>query len=118
MSDSQRLFVLKNSEGKITAISETQITAEWQPANIQDSNVKDFASTNKKANEKIMQLSDLDFIRVVEDLIELLIDKQVISFIEFPKAVQQKLLNRKWYREKLRNQEGSDDLLEKEQDIL
>jgi hypothetical protein len=43
--------------------------------------------------------SDKDIARVTEDLINLLISKNIILFTELPDAVQQKLLN----REKLRS---------------
>ncbi|TCJ13912.1 hypothetical protein EZJ19_09645 [Parasulfuritortus cantonensis] len=45
--------------------------------------------------------SDLAVIRVVEDLIDLLIDKNVLCFTDLPAAAQEKLLNRRSLRRAL-----------------
>lgn len=41
-----------------------------------------------------LRSTDLGLVRVLEDLIELLIDRSVIRFTDFPPAAQQKLLAR------------------------
>ncbi len=41
------------------------------------------------------QASDLELIRVLEDLVEVLTDKGVIRFTDLPEAAQKKLLGRK-----------------------
>jgi hypothetical protein len=46
--------------------------------------------------------SDIEMIRVIEDLIELLIHKQLINFTDLPDATQQKILKRKKIRDMLR----------------
>jgi len=58
---------------------------------------------------------DRDFVRVIEDTIELLITKEVILFTDLPPKVQEKLLRRKEVRE-LTNYggamgSGGDDLI-------
>lgn len=45
--------------------------------------------------------SDLAFVRVLEDVIELLMDKGVISFMELPEAAQQKVMERQTLRRRL-----------------
>jgi hypothetical protein len=42
--------------------------------------------------------SDLALARVIEDLIEVLIDKKLIMFTDFPKGAQRKLLDRRGLR--------------------
>jgi BMFP domain-containing protein YqiC len=42
--------------------------------------------------------SDLAFVRVLEDVIELLMDKGVITFMELPEAAQQKVIERQSLR--------------------
>jgi hypothetical protein len=44
--------------------------------------------------------SDIHLARVLEDLISLLIDKQVIRFTDFPEAAQKRLLDRQQMRRK------------------
>lgn len=45
-----------------------------------------------------LQASDLDMIRVVEDVVELLIEKGVILFTEMPEEAQHKILRRQQLR--------------------
>jgi hypothetical protein len=43
--------------------------------------------------------SDLDVIRVLDDLVSVLVDKNVIRFTDLPSVAQQKLLARRTFRE-------------------
>ena len=54
-----------------------------------------------------LRQSDLDFVRVLDDLIYLLMDKGIFSFTELPEAAQQKLMKRR----SLRRRGDSVDLL-------
>lgn len=49
------------------------------------------------------QTSDLSFIRVLDDLIDLLIDKNIILFTELPPAVQDKYTRRAEMRQRRRD---------------
>jgi len=55
--------------------------------------------------------SDLEFVRVVEDLLQLLLDKNVVLFTELPPAARRKLLDRQFMR---RGKGDSLDLLDDE----
>ncbi|GKW11009.1 MULTISPECIES: tryptophan synthase subunit beta [Pectobacterium] len=48
-----------------------------------------------------LQQSDLEMVRVLEDLIQVLIQKGVVSITDFPQAAQLKLINRAQAREAL-----------------
>jgi hypothetical protein len=48
-----------------------------------------------------LTLSDLGFIRVIEDVLDLLIDKNLLTFTELPKKTQEKILSRKQARGRL-----------------
>ena len=52
-------------------------------------------------------VADNAIVRVLEDLIDLLIDKKLILFTELPAAAQEKLSGRK----RIRQQLGSGDLM-------
>ncbi len=58
--------------------------------------------------------SDLALARVLEDLIEILIDKKVIMFTDFPEGAQKKLLERRGLRKEFSYVEdlfvGEDDI--------
>ena len=50
-----------------------------------------------------LEQSDLDFIRVLEDLIDLLVGKELLLFSELPAAAQQKLIERRRMRDETRD---------------
>ena len=96
------LYALKDDKGLIIAVSERQLTDDWKSVDLEDEAVLAFLQRNPSIGGKVMQAADADFIRVLEDVIDLLIDKAVIQFTELPDPVQNKLLNRRRYREELR----------------
>ena len=96
------LYALKDDQGLIIAVSEKQLSDEWKSVDLEDEAVLIFLQRNPTIGGKVMQAADADFIRVLEDVIDLLIDKAVIQFTELPDPVQNKLLNRRRYREELR----------------
>ena len=101
------LYALKDEKGNITAVSEHPVSNDWVSVELGDDNLHTFMQNNPVLGSKVMQETDAEFIRVLEDVIDLLIDKQVMQFTELPDPVQTKLLNRRRYREELR--EAGDD---------
>lgn len=59
--------------------------------------------------------SDIEFIRVIEDVLDLLIRKKVLNFTELPKKVRDKILSRKGARERLTS---SNDIMVPDEGIL
>lgn len=49
-------------------------------------------------SQEILDSSDVEMMRVLEDLVDLLVEKRLIQFTELPMAAQKKLLSRKWVR--------------------
>ncbi|PXX99243.1 tryptophan synthase subunit beta like protein [Halomonas sp. LBP4] len=65
-----------------------------------------------RQGEAHFQASDLAFVRVLEDVIELLMDKGVISFTDLPEAAQQKVMERQSLRRRFQGLDlvsGADD---------
>lgn len=62
-----------------------------------------------------LMLSDIAFIRVLEDVIDLLIEKQVLAFTDLPEKAREKILSRKDVRGRL---VGSNDLVVPEDRLL
>jgi hypothetical protein len=98
------LFVARNSDGKICDIHPMPLgeAREGMPADHPE--VLQFIHERWRANE--LNELDRDFVRVIEDTIELLIAKDLILFTELPSKVQEKLLRRKEVRQQ-RHYEGS-----------
>ncbi|MDX9841642.1 MAG: hypothetical protein RBS95_09310, partial [Desulfobulbus sp.] len=65
------------------------------------------ASGELDALAQLLALSDNSIVRVLEDLVDLLIDKKLILFTELPVAAQEKLSGRK----RIRQQLGNGDLM-------
>lgn len=62
-----------------------------------------------------LNLSDVGFIRVIEDVIDLLIAKNILTFTELPEKVREKILSRKDARGRLA---GSNDIMVQDEGIL
>ena len=87
------IYARRDDQGHITAISLVQ-DAEHPEAIAEDS--AELAAFHAATGEFLR--SDLALARVLEDLMEVLIDKAVIRFTDLPIAAQDKLLTRQAMR--------------------
>jgi len=97
-------YIKRGPDGRICAMfaeSQQQTDEEFLAPNHPD--VADFMLTapGDAADQNFPLAADLRMIRVIEDLIDLLIAKDVFVFTDLPLAVQQKILAQKSHREKL-----------------
>lgn len=95
------MYIQRNENGHIQAISQQQSKDfnEWQP--LYSDEIQHFLAEDGETTEdakSLLQSSDEGFIRVLEDLIELLTLKGIIQFTELPSEVQKKLITRKSVR--------------------
>lgn len=92
-------YVMRNAEGHIIAVlSEEAEGSELVASN--DPGLGKFLSQDspeQRAQKELME-SDLGLIRVIEDLINVLIERGAIMFTDFPEPVQRKLLARSGLR--------------------
>ncbi|MBT6096283.1 MAG: hypothetical protein HOH04_15465 [Rhodospirillaceae bacterium] len=97
-------FVHRDAEGTILAVYEEHLegTEEVDP---HDPALTDFFHRNLPAIGNLLEnewvLSDLALARVLEDLIEILMDKKTIMFTDFPEGAQQKLRERRGLRKEV-----------------
>lgn len=103
-------YVKRDEEGKIIALfhSEQKEAREFLPPH--NSEIIQFLTSETGTEMDVLHAlakSDSDIARVTEDLIALLIEKQVILFTELPVAVQQKLINRARLRATLNAEENN-----------
>ena len=98
------LYVARDSEGAISEIH-PEATAEAREE-VTAENPEVLAFIHDRSREKQFSDLDRDFVRVIEDTIELLIAKDLILFTDLPPKVQEKLLRRKEVRQ-LKHYEGS-----------
>ncbi|MGH1472633.1 MAG: hypothetical protein ACRBCS_15735 [Cellvibrionaceae bacterium] len=101
-------YVNRGDDGKIVAVSDQVIAGCTESIDNTDAELNEFIS--EVASEKLTVdsarffQSDMEFIRVMEDLINVLIDKHIICFTDLPDMAQQKVSHRKSIRAALSEQ--------------
>ena len=96
-------YVKRNQEGKIIAVWKEQPDPDCEGVPDHDLGLVQFLSTlTPEGNPGGFSIaSDLQMVRVIEDIINLLIAKHVIVLTDLPEAVQNKLLQPRARREHL-----------------
>ncbi|MBV2234923.1 MAG: hypothetical protein KUL75_05185 [Sterolibacterium sp.] len=99
-------YVQRNNQGNIVAVSmlESAVANEWL-----DEQAPEIAAFMQAISPQVvaadqtvvqaLSASDLALIRVVEDVIDLLIDQNLMRFTDLPIAVQEKLMQRRSLRQ-------------------
>ncbi|MCE8014920.1 tryptophan synthase subunit beta like protein [Halomonas sp. MCCC 1A17488] len=99
------MYIKRNESGQVVQVSR-EATAECRefvpPCSPE---LQSFVAEDGDADNLALSKSDLAFVRVLEDVINVLMDKGVISFTDLPEPAQQKLLERQSLR-KRRNSVG------------
>jgi hypothetical protein len=101
-------YVSRDADGRVVGLSEqaSETATENLPASHPD--ILDFLfrdSSGEQASARFLA-SDLGFIRVVEDLVAVLVEKRVIAITDLPAAAQDKLLDRRSLRSYLAGVSG------------
>lgn len=105
-------YVTRSVSGAIQSVSR-QPAPQAQALDEQHPDVQHFF--NSKASGLGFDESDADFVRVLEDLIDTLIMKNIIRHTDLPPAAQKKLILRKGLRNRLK---GALNLLDEDRPIL
>lgn len=102
------MFIKRSNNGGIELVS-GEPTVECCESIATDSpELLLFMEQDQRQHLHQLRSSDLDFVRVLEDVVELLLAKGVISFTELPEAAREKWLS----RQSMRRQANSVDLLD------
>lgn len=103
------LYVERDEEGKIVAICRQPGDRAGEAKELLDPEVLEFlrSSGEKDGLARLLSLSDTSIIRVLEDLIDLLVRKNIILFTELPEEAQKKIQERKQLRRRI----GRDPLM-------
>ena len=105
--DPQTLAIVAFQIGPLSEAQQAQ--DHWLPVSGNETDVQAFLAeqtlnlpqaAQQQALDQLAQ-SDLDMARITEDLIDVLINRGVIQFIDFPEAAQSKLLGRRTNRQVL-----------------
>lgn len=98
----------RNSEGRIVALSRQTLSAQdalaagWEAVHAADPEVEAFVREVSGQTNPLSQ-TDAGLARVLEDLIDVLINRGLIQFTDLPAAAQAKLLERRQTRASLAN---------------
>jgi hypothetical protein len=94
-------YVHRNQDGTISAVSQESFEQcdEW--IDEESVELEDFLNAMHTKKEQIEQ-TDLSFVRVLEDVIDLLIAKNIILQTDLPTMAQKKIAERQHLRKALR----------------
>jgi hypothetical protein len=97
------LYIERDNSGKIISLhNKPEAGANEQKSKV-DEEILEFLNRNVDTDPRVqlLSLSDIGIIRILEDLINLLVRKNIILFTELPEEAQEKIRNRKRLREKI-----------------
>jgi hypothetical protein len=105
---STTIYARKDADGNIVALSRSpgdRADHAWSVLPNDAPEVLDFIEelVGQESAGDVLRDSDLSFVRVLEDVIDLLIERSVIRFTDLPLPAQTKLLQR---RDRRRQQQG------------
>ena len=101
-------FIERDGEGRIVRVEAVEFSGMTESSENLTPEISEWIKVEgiRAATLQQLQQSDLDMVRVLEDLIEVLMSKGVISITDLPPAAQNKLLNRAQARQTLSGLEG------------
>lgn len=109
-------FVKRDSSGRVVAVSEQETAdiRDWIDADdpALEAYARALAPRPSAQTRQALEHSDLGLIRVIEDLVDTLLAKDVIRFTDLPVAAQKRLLERR----NLRASMNALELLDSERD--
>ena len=97
------LYIERNAEGRIVALHKQAGKTGLEPKLTMDEEVIAFLEGDAKEESIIhaLTVTDNDLIRIIEDLIDLLVKKNLIMYTELPAEAQKKLQLRRRFRQNI-----------------
>ena len=90
-------YVKRDEQGRVVAISLEASDGFSEELDAGSAELAAFAAAPTSSLEE----TDQDFVRVLEDVVQLLIDKGIILFTDLPQSAQDKILRRQQLRSRL-----------------
>ena len=100
------LYIERDKDGEIIALHKTPDPNAGEQKSIMDEEILEFLNGNVDTDPDIqfLALSDMGIIRILEDLIDVLIRKNLILFTDLPEDAQAKIRERRRVREIMTDQ--------------
>jgi hypothetical protein len=94
-------FVSRDANDRIVAVAAEATGTVVEPIDADAPELQAFLASIAPEGPNDLARTDLGLIRVVEDLIETLMDKNVLRFTDLPEAAQHKLMQRRSLRKSM-----------------
>ena len=95
-------FVSRNEQGAITGVFNKPTPIAQEQLDIDDTELRRYLEDGATQDARdTLAVSDREMARIVEDLIDVLIAKNIINFTDFPPEAQKKMLRRRSLRRNL-----------------
>lgn len=113
-------YVARDDQGQIIDVQEHETASASEQIALNDPELASYLSDEHDSggHENVraaLEASDFEFIRVIEDVITVLIDKRIFMLTDLPAAAQQKLARRYHLRSKLSDLGG---IISDQEDIM
>jgi hypothetical protein len=97
------LYIERDELGNILALRKSASSPDQESKPANDSEILDFLNTRESQGVPAQTLvaMDLESIRIIEDLVDVLIAKGVLMITDLPEAAQEKLQERKQVRQEV-----------------
>ncbi|MCF6253160.1 MAG: hypothetical protein L3J38_00220 [Thiomicrorhabdus sp.] len=107
------IYVERNTEGQIINVELTS-NVHRKEISVDDPELIEFIKNSPNCEEltnTILHRLDLDMVRVIEDLFDIMIERDLIRFTDLPLPVQEKLM----FKRKIRNLSNEKTMLQEEE---
>lgn len=94
------VYIKRDKKGQICAIFSQEDSGATEEIDMNNQEVVEFLLRCDKTMQLKFLQSDLQMVRVLEDLIDILMDKNIITITDFPQPVIDKLLARQAFRKR------------------
>lgn len=86
-------YVQRDGNGNLLRVENQPFTEMTGELAAQSDELQAWLKTREEVNQRLqnLQASDMDIIRIVEDVVAVLVNKGVIQFTDLPQAAQEKL---------------------------
>jgi hypothetical protein len=98
-------YVVRDKNGCVVSVIANPGSIEQGRLKSGDSEIQDFFDKQQATRQlqEVLVASDMSFVRVLEDLIGVLLDKGILMLTDLPDAAQEKILERKGIRDHIAN---------------
>jgi hypothetical protein len=97
------VYVQRDAEGRLLRVEHQPFTDMTESLSVEDEELHAWLEMREDMHERLSKLknSDLELVRVLEDLVDVLVNRGVVRYTDLPDAAREKLHERAQVRAKL-----------------